>query len=224
MTPKPFYQTLFLDVDSTLVTIEGIDALADGDLRIAALTEAAMNGEIPLEEVYRQRLELIRPTRLAIDRLGQQYLDAMLPDVDEVLMTLRDAGVNLQLITAGIEQAVLPLATKLGIARGSVHAVALRFTAEGEYLDFNRASHLTRSGGKETVVRDIRARRHGRAAFVGDGMTDLETKDAVDLFIGFGGVKIRESVRAGADFYLTEPRLAALIPIILEGEHARRIE
>jgi len=221
---KPFYQTLFLDVDSTLVAIEGIDELAAGDSRIAALTEAAMNGEMPLEEVYRRRLELIRPTRRAVEGLAQRYLDTMIPDAREVLTILREAGVDLQLVTAGIEQAVLPLASRLGIGRRAVHAVSLRFSAEGEYLDFDHASHLAHSGGKETVVRDVRARRHGKAAFVGDGMTDLETKEAVDLFIGFGGVRVRESVRERAEVYLTEPLLAPLIPIILEGRHDRHAE
>ena len=47
------YRNVFFDVDSTLVTIEGIDVLARGDSSIAKLTEAAMNGEIPVDEVAR---------------------------------------------------------------------------------------------------------------------------------------------------------------------------
>ena len=63
MTPK--YRLVFFDVDSTLVTIEGIDVLAGGNPEVAKLTEAAMNGEIQLDEVYGRRLELIQPTRAA---------------------------------------------------------------------------------------------------------------------------------------------------------------
>ena len=61
----PIFRFVFFDVDSTLVTIEGIDVLADGNPEIAKLTDAAMNGEIPLDQVYARRLEMIRPRRCA---------------------------------------------------------------------------------------------------------------------------------------------------------------
>ena len=50
------YRIVFFDVDSTLVTVEGIDVLARGNPEIARLTAAAMNGEIPLEQVYEQQI------------------------------------------------------------------------------------------------------------------------------------------------------------------------
>ena len=106
-------------------------------------------------------------------------------------------------MTAGIQQAVLPLADELKIPRRNVHAVALTFDAIGGYEDFDRRSFLTRPGGKELVVRDIRARSHGKAAFVGDGASDLEARPAVDLFIGFGGVVVRPRVKENADVYIT---------------------
>jgi len=64
------FRFVFFDVDSTLVTIEGIDVLAGGNPEIASLTNAAMNGEIPLDQVYARRLELIRPTRAQVDALA----------------------------------------------------------------------------------------------------------------------------------------------------------
>ena len=39
---------------------------------------------------------------------------------------------------------------------------------------------------------------------IGDGETDLETKDLCDLFIGYGGVKIRENVRDCSDLFVTD--------------------
>jgi len=63
--------------------------------------------------------------------------------------------------------------------------------------------------------RDIRARTKGKAAFVGDGVSDLETKPAVDLFIGFGGVHTRARVRDNADVFVAGPRLDAVLPHLL---------
>ncbi len=206
------FRLVFFDVDSTLVTIEGIDELAGGNPEIARLTEAAMNGEIPLDEVYGRRLEIIRPSRSAVETLAKRYLSSLVEGAEETIATLKKAGAQVHIVTAGIQQAIEPLAERLGAA---LHAVSLRFDEKGEYLDFDRRSFLTRQGGKELVVRDVRARTHGRAAFVGDGVTDLEVKPAVDLFIGFGGIHTRPRVRENADVFIDEPRLTAVLPHLI---------
>jgi phosphoserine phosphatase len=201
---NPPYRLVFFDVDSTLVTIEGIDVLGRGDPQIVALTEAAMNGAIPLEEVYARRLEIIRPDRLVVESLGAAYVTSLVEGAAETVEALNAAGVILHLVTAGLEQAIRPLADSLGIRH--MHAVGLQFEEDGTYKDFDRRSPLTRAGGKEIVVRDVRARTKGKAAFVGDGASDLEARNAVDLFIGFGGVRERAIVRENAHVYATSMR------------------
>jgi len=208
VTPK--HRLVFFDVDSTLVTIEGIDILGAGNPEIARLTEAAMNGEVPLDDVYARRLEMIRQTRDAIEALAQRYLDSIVPGGEEAIHALRDAGCIVHLVTAGIEQALVPLATKLGVA---LHAVRLHFSETGEYHDFDRSSPLTRARGKAVIVRDVRARAKGKAAFIGDGVSDLEAKPAVDLFIAFGGVHTRPQVRENADVFVT--RLDDILPYLI---------
>jgi phosphoserine phosphatase len=214
---KARFRFVFFDVDSTLVTIEGIDLLAGGNPEIARLTEAAMNGEIALDEVYGRRLEIIRPTRSAVEQLGQTYCNALVPGAAETVATLQRAGVQVHLVTAGIAQAILPLAAKLNVAPRAVHAVSLQFDGE-DYRDFDRRSFLARSGGKELVVRDVRARSHGKAAMIGDGVSDLEAAPAVELFIGFGGVAVRPRVRDNAAVYVTEPNLTAVLPHLIDHD------
>lgn len=209
------FRFVFFDVDSTLVTIEGIDVLAEGNPEIAKLTEAAMNGEIPLEEVYARRLDMIRPSRAAIDALAQRYVESLVDGAEATLSALRAAGAHVHLVTAGVAQAIAPLAEKLAVPARAVHAVSLRFAPDGSYEDFDRRSFLTRAGGKELVVRDIRARSKGTAAFVGDGASDLEAKPAVDLFIGYGGVRVRAKVKDNADVYV-EGAMTDVLPWVLE--------
>ncbi|HVT04872.1 MAG TPA: HAD-IB family phosphatase [Thermoanaerobaculia bacterium] len=211
------YHLAFFDVDSTLVTIEGIDELAGGNPEIARLTEAAMDGSIAIDEVYGRRLEIIKPTSQDVMVLGSRYVASLLPDALSVFRELRANGVEIHLLSAGIAQAILPLADYLGLPERAVHAVKLLFDEDGRYRDFDRRSPLARSGGKELEIMNIRARTHGKAVMVGDGVSDLEAKGAVDLFIGFGGVRIREAVRAASPIYLTEPRLQPLVDIILRG-------
>ncbi|MGZ8867131.1 MAG: HAD-IB family phosphatase [Thermoanaerobaculia bacterium] len=211
----PRFRFVFFDVDSTLVTIEGIDELANGNPEIARLTQAAMNGDVSLDEVYAKRLEIIRPSLDRVRELGEQYRSSLVPGAEETIRSLRGAGVTVHLVTAGVEQAILPLAHHLGIDERLVHAVRLRFDVNGAYRDFDRRSFLAKPGGKELVVHDVRARSKGRAAFVGDGVSDLEARPAVDLFIGFGGVAVRPRVRDHADVYVTEPDLRAVLPHLL---------
>jgi len=210
------YRFVFFDVDSTLVTIEGIDVLACGNPEIVRLTDAAMNGEIAVDQVYGRRLEIIRPTLADVLALGERYVASMVDGVEETIAALRAAAVDVHLVTAGIAQAIAPLAARLQLAPRAVHAVALQFDGDGKYVDFDRRSMLTRSGGKELVVRSILTRAKGKSAFVGDGITDLEAKSAVDLFIGFGGVCVRERVRDGAQVYVAEPTLRAVLPYLME--------
>jgi phosphoserine phosphatase len=213
---KANYRFVFFDVDSTLVTIEGIDVLANGNPEIVRLTEAAMNGEIALDDVYGRRLDIIRPSLAEVEALGEQYTQSLVDGVEETIATLQSLNVDVHLVTAGIAQAIAPLAQKLGIAPRAVHAVALKFDERGRYADFDRRSFLTRTGGKELVVRAILTRSKGRSAFIGDGVSDLETKPAVNLFVGFGGVHTRARVKENAEVYVSQPTLKAVLPYLVE--------
>lgn len=210
------YRFVFFDVDSTLVTIEGIDVLANGNPEIVRLTDAAMNGEVSLDEVYARRLEIIRPTRADVEALGRRYIDSLVPGAAETIATLQTAGADVHLVTAGITQAIAPLAGTLNIAARAVHSVALQFDDDGTYRDFDRRSLLTRNGGKELVVHAILARAKGGSVFIGDGVSDLETKPVVSLFVGFGGVHTRPRVMENAEVYVSEPALTAVLPYLIE--------
>jgi phosphoserine phosphatase len=219
MTPR--FSVVFFDVDSTLVTIEGIDVLAGRNPEIESLTEAAMNGSLSIDEVYARRLHVIRPTRKQIAGLAEQYLHNIVPFAEQTVRQLLEAGVDVHFVTAAIEQAVWPLAAHMGLERRALHAVPLQFDNQGKYRDFDRSALPARSGGKEAVVLDVRARSHGPAMFVGDGMTDLEAKEAVDLFVGFGGVRIRDRVREEAAVFIND--LREILPIVLEAQPDSRV-
>ena len=172
-----------------------------------------MNGEIPLDEVYARRLEIIRPTHAAIDSLARRYLETIVDGTDETIYALKKSRLH---HSPGDRRHRTGTRTSRETHFGvTLHAVPLRFTASGDYEDFDRRSLLARPRGKEIVVRDIRARTKGKAAFVGDGVSDLEAKPAVDLFVGFGGVHTRTRVRDNADVFVADPRLDAVLPHLL---------
>ena len=207
---------VFFDVDSTLVDFEGIDWLAGADPRIAELTRRAMEGEIPLEQVYSERLAIVRPTREKVAQLGAEYVAHLLPDAKETVTELRRRNVDVHLISAGVDQAVQEVARALELSPRAVHAVRLDFDADGNYAGFDRRTPLTRAGGKELVILNLRSRAKGKVALIGDGASDLEAKPALDLFIGFGGVVARDPVRRGADRFIDEPRLWPVVELLEE--------
>lgn len=210
------YRNVIFDVDSTLVTIEGIDELSRGNEEVIRLTAAAMNGEIALDEVYGRRLEIIRPSVDDLDQLGNLYVHSLVEGAKEVVDTLRAAGAQIHLVTAGIRHAILPLARALEIPERAIHAVSIWFDTAGAYAGFDQRSFLTRNGGKELVIRDLRARSKGTAALVGDGVSDLEARTAVDRFIGFGGVQVRPRVRDEAEIFVEDRDLRAVLPYLIE--------
>src|SRR5690349_6985767 len=124
----PKFRTVLLDCDSTLSAIEGIDELAVNCREdVAELTDLAMRGQIPLEEVYGRRLQLVRPTHTALVDLGRQYIARLVPDARETIAALHAAGVDVRIISGGLLPAVLAVASELGVARDHVAAVAIEF-------------------------------------------------------------------------------------------------
>ena len=199
-----------LDVDSTLCAIEGIDWLAarrDDAVRdrVAVITDRAMRGEIALGDVYGERLDAVKPSRNEVQQLAAAYLERVEPGARESLAKLTNAGIHLVLVTAGIRDAIVPVAEAVGLPPSAVNAVALYFTDSGAYAGFDAQSPLTRNGGKVETVRALRLPRP--IIGVGDGITDLEARlaapPAVDAFAAYTGVVEREAVVSGADYVIS---------------------
>ncbi|MDB4498539.1 HAD-IB family phosphatase, partial [bacterium] len=116
------------DCDSTLSSIEGVDELARiaGDQvfqEVEDLTNLAMDGKVPVEEVFARRLDLIKPTRAQCAEVGRMYLNTVEPTAKETIKKLQDQGWECLIISGGFEPCIAPLARELGIAR--VEAVPL---------------------------------------------------------------------------------------------------
>ena len=211
----PRFRTVLLDCDSTLSAIEGIDELA-AHCRdaVAELTDAAMRGRIALEDVYGRRLQLVRPTRVAVEELGALYVERLVPDAREAIAALQSAGVDVRIMSGGLLPAVRVVAEAVGIAADRVAAVDIRFDANGDYVGFDTRSPLAATGGKRLAVERWGIDRP--AMMVGDGSTDLEARPVVDLFVAFAGVVERPSVVNAADVVIRANSLAPLLPLILD--------
>ena len=197
---------LLLDCDSTLSAIEGVDEL--GRLRgpavfkaVEDMTNAAMNGGTPMEEIFAKRLNMIKPTLAELQAIGTKYIATVEPTAVETLEKLRAAGWKIAIVSGGFTQAIMPLAKFLGVAR--VEAVVLKFNEDGTYAGFDETCPTSKSKGKNMIARRLRADFKAQTVvMVGDGASDLEVKGDVDKVIGFGRYVVRPKVKAGADAFV----------------------
>ena len=198
----PKFASVVLDVDSTLCNVEGVDWLAklrgeDVAKQSANLTDRAMNGELPIEAVYAQRLDLIRPTREEIDALARVYVEKLATGAVLTIRALRGAGVRVVLVSGGLRRAIWPVARSVGVGQADLNAVDVQWDHSGTYQDFDRASPLATQNGKVEVVRSLNLPRPILA--VGDGATDAAMRPAVDSFVAFTAFQRRDAVVAAAD-------------------------
>ena len=221
MAPEPPFDVVAFDCDSTLSTLEGVDELGRDVPGVAELTARAMGGEVPLEDVFALRLERIAPGRAALDALGERYVETAVDGAREVVRALLALGKRVAIVSGGLRPAILPLAAHLGVDERDVHAVGVHFGEDGAYAGFEADSPLARSGGKPEVARLLAA--HGRLAFVGDGVTDLEAREVADAFFAFAGVERRDAVLAGADAVVEERSLLPLAGLLFTADERARL-
>lgn len=230
----PVTDLVIFDCDSTLAAIEGIDELARLTGKqddIAVLTKRAMEGDIPLESVYGQRLDISKPTLTQVEQVAQLYADNVIAHSREVISALQTAGCKVFIVSGGLYEPVRRFGEWLGVPREHIHAVKMQFdqlagewwryweqpggkNPNANYMSIG-TSPLAGTNGKNLVIDQIRSAHPGRAMLIGDGMSDFEAHPHVDLFIGFGGVVTRERVQRESPIYLTAPSLAAILPLAL---------
>ena len=200
------FQSVILDVDSTLSAIEGIDWLAArrGPRVVAeseALTARTMAGELPIESVYDRRMQAVRPTAAELAALAVAYREAAAPGAREAIAALHAAGITVHAVSGGLREAILPFAAWLGLAPTRVHAVSVHSDAAGAFTGWDTTSPLATSAGKPLVVRALALPAPVLA--VGDGATDLAIRATGATFAAFTGFVARPAVVAQADLVLS---------------------
>ncbi|MBT3407784.1 HAD-IB family phosphatase [Candidatus Woesearchaeota archaeon] len=209
---------LIFDADSTLVKIEGINELAKYCKKydeVYQMTDTAMNGTstIPFQELYKRRLDIIKPTLSQIKDLGQIYLNNKVAGVDELFAKINQRKIQNHICSGGILQALSPLANSLNT--NSVFGVKLHFNEDGSFSHFDPSSETSQDYGKNKIVKQLKERHPNKEViFIGDGQSDMETKfnpitkqidsNYSNYFIAFTQVEPREKIMEQADFVATD--------------------
>lgn len=205
------FRLVAMDMDSTLITIECIDEIADFcglKAEVSAITEAAMRGEITdFNESLRRRVALLKGLDASVlDRVYAERLK-LSPGAERMLQTIQALGMKTLLVSGGFVHFTDQLKPRLK-------------------LDFTRANTLEIVDGKltgnvvgEIVNADVKARTvrevceqigadPSQAIVMGDGSNDLKMMAVAGLSVAF---RAKPVVRAQASVAFNHVGLDGLL-------------
>ncbi|OBH15399.1 phosphoserine phosphatase SerB [Mycolicibacter terrae] len=200
---------IVFDVDSTLIQGEVIEMLAAragaGDA-VAAITEAAMRGELDFAESLHHRVATLAglPAGVIDEVAGQIELT---PGARTTLRTLRRLGFKCGVVSGGFRQVIAPLAAELKldfVAANELEIVDGKLTGRviGPVVD---------RAGKADALREF-ADRAGvpleQTVAVGDGANDIDMLAAAGLGVAFNA---KPALREVADASLSYPYLDTVL-------------
>lgn len=203
---------IVFDVDSTLIQGEVIEMLAEragAGEAVAAVTEAAMRGELDFAESLHRRVATLAglPAEV-LDEVAEQI--ELTAGARTTIRTLRRLGFHCGVVSGGFRQVIDPLAHELMldfVAANQLEIVDGKLTGRvvGEVVD---------RAGKAKALRDF-AQAAGvpmeQTVAVGDGANDIDMLAAAGLGVAFNA---KPALREVADASLSHPYLDTVLFIL----------
>nr|WP_246848182.1 phosphoserine phosphatase SerB [Sphingomonas beigongshangi] len=163
------------DMDSTMITVECIDELADYagiKAEVADVTERAMRGELDFEAALDARVALLAGLDEAVIARCLKERVTIMPGAKALVRTMRAQGATAILVSGGFTRFAEPVAAEIGFDR----AIANRLLIADGRLTGGVAKPIVGAATKEeTLLAAIEAGGidPARSLAVGDGANDL---------------------------------------------------
>jgi phosphoserine phosphatase len=210
------FRLMAMDMDSTLICIECIDEIADFAGRkaeVAAVTAAAMRGEIDWPESLRRRVAALEG--LEESALGRVYEERLRfnPGAEMLIAAARRCGVRTLLVSGGFTYFTDRVRDKLKLD----YAYSNVLVAEGGKLTGKVTGPLVDAAGKAAHVARLKRELGIPAAQVlaiGDGANDLPMMSEAGTSIAYHAKPL---VREKATYALERSGLDGVLNLFPEG-------
>lgn len=197
------------DMDSTLIEAEVIDELAKaagvGD-KVAAITEAAMRGEMDFKESFARRMALLQGLdSVVLDEIAHRL--TLTEGAENLMKTLRKLGYKTAILSGGFSYFGRHVQSRLGIDyvfANELEIVEGKITGQvvGQVIDGQRKAELLRElAAKEGISLE-------QVIAVGDGANDLPMLSIAGLGIAF---RAKPLVKASAKQSISTLGLDAIL-------------
>jgi phosphoserine phosphatase len=207
------FRLVAMDMDSTLITIECIDEIADMQglkAQVSEITEAAMRGELDFSESLRRRVALLEGLDAgALARVYDERLAISLGG-EAMLAGIKAAGLQTLLVSGGFTFFTERLQQRLGLDHTNANVLEIidgKLTGRvtGTIVD---AEEKRRTVERVCATMGITPRQ---AIVMGDGANDLKMMGIAGLSVAF---RAKPVVRAQASVALNHSGLDALLTIL----------
>ncbi|MCB2014687.1 MAG: phosphoserine phosphatase SerB [Sphingobium sp.] len=198
------------DMDSTMITIECIDELADYagiKAQIAEVTERAMRGELDFAEALRARVALLKDLDEAmIDRCRAERVQIM-PGAKALVQTMAARGAHAVLVSGGFTRFAEPVGAEIGFHKVVANILdiergVLAGTVTDPIVDSARKRHELEGAMTERGI------AQAMTMAVGDGANDIPMIEAAGLGVAYHA---KEKARAAADAEIRHGDLSVLL-------------
>lgn len=205
---------LLADMDSTIITAECIDEIADVlgiKDQVAPITEAAMRGELDFEAALRERVALLA----GLDRkaLGSVWKERIhfTPGARELIATMRHHGAHTVLVSGGFTFFAERVMQDLGFSE--CHANSLIF--DDDKLTGAVSDPIIGASAKEETLVACRQRlglRQSEIMVVGDGANDIPMLQAAGLGVAYyAKPETKAATKATGGTAITQGDLTSLL-------------
>ena len=204
---------LVMDMDSTLISIECIDEIADMQglkPQVAAITGAAMRGEIDFAESLRRRVALLEGLdEAALQRVYDERLQ-LNPGAAIMLAKLKECGIRTLLVSGGFAFFTERLKARLGLDYTRANTLE---TANGRLTGKVRGKIFDAQGKADCLVkiREELNLRPEQVIAMGDGANDLKMMAQAGVSIAYHAKPV---VRGQASYALNFVGLDGLINLL----------
>lgn len=198
------------DMDSTMITVECIDELADYagiKPQIAAVTERAMRGELDFEEALNSRVALLKGLPDAVIEQCLAERVTIMPGAKALVRTIRAHGGHAVLVSGGFTRFAEPVGAEIGFDR----VLANRLGVEDGRLNGLVVGAIVGAATKrETLLSTLAEKGWARsdALAVGDGANDIPMIESAGLGVAYHA---KPKTRAAASAGITHGDLSTIL-------------